>query len=193
MKYFGNEHRVGTDTCAKESIDEQNEKWQNYMLFNSYRGNMIGSCSEEMKKINEFMSENYITMRDGIGFTNGCHVDVDSKIRIDSNRINRDRNQIFTRTFQAVPDLSRGNVDVENESKIQQGEITFDDFQCQGKPFDVFTPMIPCLQKSIQDPNNIIESWVRGGETTRDTLKQKEFLEKNGYHFDGISLQKKQC
>lgn len=192
MKYFGNENRVGTDTCAKESTDEQNDRISQYILFNSYRGNMLG-CDDEVKKINEFMSDNYMTIRDGVGFTNGCRVDNDSKVRIDPNINGRGRNQMFTRVFQAVPDLSRGNINVENESKIQQGEITFDDFQCQGKPLDVFTPMLPCLQNSIQDPNNIVESWTRGGDSTRDTLKQKEFLEKNGYQFDGMTLQKKQC
>jgi hypothetical protein len=192
MKYFDKEHRVGTDNCAIESVNEQNKRMEDYMLFNSYRGNAI-QCSDEVKKINEFMTENHMTIRDGYGFTNACRVDNDSMIRIDSNKINRDRNQIFTRTFQAVPDLSKGDMNVENESKIQQGEITFDDFQCHGKPLDVFTPMLPCLRESIQNPEHLIESWTRGGDTTRDTIKQKEFLEKNGYHFDGMSLQKREC
>lgn len=192
MKYFDKEHRVGTDTCATESVDEQNKRMEDYMLFNSYRGNAV-ECSGEVNKIKEFMAENHMTIRDGYGFTNACRVDNDSELRIDSNKINRDKNQIFTRTFQAVPDLSKGDMNVDNESKIQQGELTFDDFQCQGKPFDVFTPMLPCLKDNIQNPKHIIESWTRGGDTTRDTIKQKEFLEKNGYHFDGMSLQKSEC
>lgn len=190
MKYFDKEHRVGTDDCAIESVNEQNKRMEDYMLFNSYRGNAL-QCSDDVKKIKEFMAENHMTIRDGYGFTNACRVDNDSIMRIDSNKINRDRNQIFTRTFQAVPDLSKGDMNVENESKIQQGEITFDDFQCHGKPLDVFTPMLPCLRESVQNPEHLIESWTRGGDTTRDTIKQKEFLEKNGYHFDGMSLQKK--
>lgn len=192
MKYFDKEHRVGTDNCAIESVNEQNKRMEDYMLFNSYRGNAL-ECSDDVKKIKEFMTENHMTIRDGYGFTNACRVDNDSMMRIDNNKINRDRNQIFTRTFQAVPDLSKGDMNVENESRIQQGEITFDDFQCKGKPLDVFTPMLPCLRESIQNPDHLIESWTRGGDTTRDTIKQKEFLEKNGYHFDGMSLQKRQC
>ena len=192
LKYFNKEHRVGTDNCARESGNDQNKRMEDYMLFNSYRGNVL-ECTDEVKKIREFMTENNMTMREGYGFTNACQVDNDSMMRIDSNKINRDRNQIFTRTFQAVPDLSKGDINVDNESRIQQGEITFDDFQCEGKPFDVFTPMLPCLKANIQNPEHIVESWTRGGDTTRDTIKQKEFLEKNGYQFDGISLQKKQC
>lgn len=192
LKYFNKENRVQTDECAIDSINDQNKRLEDYMLFNSYRGNLL-ECNDEVKKIKEFMTENNMTIRDGYGFTNACQVDNDSSMRIDSNKINRDKNQIFTRTFQAVPDLSKGDINVDNESRIQQGEMTFDDFQCQGKPFDVFTPMLPCLQNSIQDPEHLIETWTRGGETTRDTIKQKEFLEKNGYQFDGLSLQKKGC
>ena len=133
-----------------------------------------------------------MTMREGYGFTNACQVDNDSMMRIDSNKINRDRNQIFTRTFQAVPDLSKGEINVENESRIQQGEITFDDFQCEGKPFDVFTPMLPCLKANIQNRSILLN---RGQEVgiQPEIPSNKEFLEKNGYQFDGISLQKKQC
>lgn len=192
MKYFENDHRVGTDTCAIESVNEQNKRMEDYMLFNLYRGNQL-ECAAEVDKIKEFMSENHMTIRDGYGFTNACQVDKDSSIRIDATKLKRGKNQMFTRTFQAVPNLSKGDVNVESESRIQQGELTFDDFQCTGKSFDVFTPMIPCLKENIQNPNNLIESWTRGGDTTRDTLKQKEFLEKNGYHFDGISLQKNKC
>ena len=192
MKYFEIENRLGTDECALNAEMEQNKRIEAYMMFNMYPGT---ECDSDVKKVNEFMTENHMTIRDGYGFTNSCRVDQDSEMRIDSNKINRDKNQMFTRTFQAVPDLSRGDVNVENESRIQQGEITFDDFQCQGKPFDVFTPMLPCLRENIQNPEHLVESWVRGGETTRDTLKQKDFLQKNGYHFDGESLKKndKQC
>jgi hypothetical protein len=189
MKYFEKEHRLGTDECAIDSQNEQNKRIEDYMMFDFFRGN---NCEASNVKVNEFMTENHMTIRDGLGFTTGCLVDQDSMLRIDTNKVNRDKNQMFTRTFQAVPDMSRGNVDVDNESRIQQGEITFDDFQCQGKPLDVFTPLIPCLMENIQDPEHIVESWVRGGENTRDTLKQKDFLEKNGYVFDGESL-KKQC
>nr|QOI90450.1 hypothetical protein HWQ62_00314 [Pyramimonas orientalis virus] len=192
MKYFEQDHRLGNDKCAIDSQTQQNKQMEDYMMFNYQRGN-VPACEEDVKKVNEFMTDNYMTIKDGIGFTNGCLVDQDSMMRIDSNKINRDKNQMFTRTFQAIPDLSRGEINVENESRIQQGEITFDDFQCHGKPLDVFTPLIPCLMENIQNPSHLVESWTRGGETTRDTLKQKEFLEKNGYHFDGASLQKRQC
>ena len=188
MKYFGHEHRVGVDTCAIESQEQQNIKANNYMLFDLYN---IKDCNEEKyKQLQEFASENNFTIRGGVGYTTSCDVDNDSLLRIEQDKKLRMRNQMFTRTFQAAPDLSRGDVNVVNESKIQQGANTLGAYNCDEKPFDVFTPMLPCLAKSVQDVDHIIPQWQRGGESTRDTIKQKEFLEKNGYHFDGLCLNK---
>ena len=188
MKYFGHEHRVGVDTCAIESQEQQNIKANNYMLFDLYN---IKDCNEEKyKQLQEFASENNFTIRGGVGYTTSCDVDNDSLLRIEQDKKLRMRNQMFTRTFQAAPDLSRGDVNVVNESKIQQGANTLGTYNCDEKPFDVFTPMLPCLAKSVQDVDHIIPQWQRGGESTRDTIKQKEFLEKNGYHFDGLCLNK---
>ena len=188
MKYFGHDHRVGVDTCAIESMDQQNEKANNYMLFDLYNGKNCDDAS--MRDLREFATENNFTYRGGYGFTTACEVDNDSRLRIENETKMRMRNQMFTRTFQAVPDLSRGDVNVVNESKMQQGVNTYGMYDCEEKPFDTFTPMLPCLASSVQDVRHIIPEWQRGGESTRDTLKQKEFLEKNGYHFDGLCLNK---
>ena len=40
---------------------------------------------------------------------------------------------MFARTFQANPDLSRGKVNIENESRILQGDNTWDDHSCTGQ------------------------------------------------------------
>jgi hypothetical protein len=191
MKYFNKDHVLGSDECAIDSYNQQNARLESYMLFNMYRANTL-DCGEEVQKLKDFATENHMTFRDGYGTTNACQIDNDSEVRIQPSEHIRGKgkNQMFTRTFQAIPNLGRGEINVENESIIQQGEITFDDFDCQGKALDVFTPMLKCLSDNIQDPNNIVESWTRGGETTRDTLKQKDFLEKNGYQFDGISWNK---
>jgi hypothetical protein len=64
-----------------------------------------------------------------------------------------------------------------------------------GKGFDVFTPLIPCLKSTIQDVKHIVppDQWVRGGEHTRDHVKQKRFLERNGYVYENNVWKKKNC
>ena len=187
MKLFDKEHRVGADTCAVQSETQQNDKISNYMLFNTYMGTTecddTTKLAADMTKLREFATENNLRIRDGYGVINPCNIDTDYSLRFNDTR-ERARNQMFTRTFQAVPNLSKGNVNVLNESKIQQGNDTWNLHDCEEQQFNVFTPMIPCLANSIQDPKNIIEAWTRGGEVTRDSVKQQEFLEKQGYTFD---------
>ena len=192
MKLFDKEHRVGSDTCATNAKLEQNKEIENYMLFNMYKTN-IPNCDKPIDKLQDFATNNHMIVKDGYGVSSSCKVDNDSQVRTHNMTNDRSRTQLFSRIFQAVPNLGRGEVNVEAESMIQQGENQYNDFECLGQPFDVFTPMLPCLKESIQDPNHIIPQWVRGGESTRDTLKQKEFLEKNGYNFDGNTWYKKQC
>ena len=192
MKLFDKSHRVGSDTCATDAKLDQNKSMEDYMLFNSYKTN-IPNCDKSLTKLQEFAINNHMVPNDGYGFTNGCKVDTDSDIRMYNLTNTKQKNQLFSRIFQAVPNLGKGDIDSLKESRIQQGENQYNDFECHGQSFDVFTPMLPCLEKSIQDTNHIIPTWTRGGESTRDTLHQKYFLEKNGYDFDGNKWSKKQC
>ena len=43
--------------------------------------------------------------------------------------------------------------------------------------------MVKCLKDNIQNPNHVVPTWTWGGEPTRDALKQKEFLENQGFRF----------
>lgn len=182
MKYFDKVNRVGEDACAIQSMNQQNDRLADYMLFNTYE--RVCSSENKRQELTAFATENHMRIRDGYGIVPPCTVDQDSSIRMTNVR-DKGRTQMFARTFQANPDLSRGKVNIENESRILQGDNTWDDHSCTGqKTVNSFIPMIPCLANSIQNPDHIIESWVRGGDMTRDTLKQKEFLEKNGYNFD---------
>ena len=46
------------------------------------------------------------------------------------------------------------------------------------------------LKDNIQNPNHIVPTWTWGGEPTRDALKQKEFLQNQGFRFtNGIAHQ----
>ena len=142
------------------------------------------------EKVSEFANDNHMLIRDGYGNTNGCYIDKDSEARTFNITSDKRRDNLNTRMYRGGPNLARGNTNPEVESKLVQGNMTA--FDCPNKSLDVFVPMLPCLKKSIQDPKNIVESWQRGGESTRDTLKQEDFLSKNGYIFDGKVWLKKQ-
>jgi hypothetical protein len=48
------------------------------------------------------------------------------------------------------------------------------------------------MLKKIQNVDNIVPKGVWGGEGTRDILAQRDFLEANGYNYDG-NIWKKNC
>jgi hypothetical protein len=195
MKFFDIQNRIGNDTCSSTADNKFNKDINDYMLFNSYKTNQStesDSCVPSIEKLQEFVTDNYMHIRDGVGFTSGCKVDTDSDMRMYNITNGKSRCQLQSRVFQAVPNLSKGESRPELESKLVQGENSYNSTQCQGQTLDVFMPMLPCLKNSIQNPSNIIQDWSRGGESTRDTLKQKEFLDKNGYLYDGKEWSKRQ-
>lgn len=192
MSLFDQSNRLGEDECAILSRDRGNNDIASYSIFNTYpEGDM---CRENVRKTSEFAMSNYLRPTGGYGVTDACFVDTDTNIRQPNLTQDRGRTQLFTRIFQAVPDFSHGTVQPEQESVIMQGDDTAYEVPCEASHTDrVFTPLLPCLKKSVQNPAHIVPPWTRGGESTRDTLRQEEFLKKNGYDFDGTSWSKRQC
>ena len=50
-----------------------------------------------------------------------------------------------------------------------------------------FTPLVKCLEGTIQNPENIVQAvasddWVRGGAPSRQMLQDQIYLEKCGYN-----------
>lgn len=196
--YFDNQHSIGNDACWIEGQNKQSQAINDYHLFNPYKTN-LPECNENVNKLKEFMVENKKMYREGYGFTNGCHVDHDSKLRIKPSSITHGKckNQLNTRLFKAVPDVSNGGFESLLESRLTQGESTSEKKSCevtQGKGFETMIPMLSCLKKEIQNVEHIIPTkWIRGGEHTRDHVNQKSFLENNGYVFDEKVWKKNTC
>ena len=131
--------------------------------------------------------------RDGYGW-NACKIDDDSNLRNAKNLTNtRCLNQLFMRPYLTVPYLGRGKCDAELEMKIKPGESSHQDKPCNTLPGKDMTsyhmmPMIDCLKKNIQDKNHIIEEeigWIRSGIPSRQVIRNKDYLEKCGYIYDG--------
>lgn len=196
--YFDKDSRLGNDKCWVDGQIKQSEKINDYHLFNPYKTN-VPECTENEKKLRDFMVENKKSYREGYGFANACHIDNDSSMRADLKTITHGKckNQLSSRLFQAVPDLAHGGFESLLESRLTQGQTTGKHKSCENnseKTFDVMTPMIPCLKKEVQNVEHIVPTkWVRGGEHTRDHIKQKDFLEANGYVFDDKVWKKREC
>ena len=134
--------------------------------------------------------------RDGYGWTSmdGCNIDNDSKLRNAKNLTNtRCINQLFQRPYATVPYMGRGHGDVCTETKLLPGEDTFQNRPCNnlaGMYVDRFVPQIPCIRETIQNPLHIIpedsdKSWVRGGQPSRQVIRNKDYLNKCGFKYNG--------
>ena len=191
---FELEHRIGADECAQSARELQNRSIDDYYLFNAYSTNSA-DCKAEEEKVRAFMSANHISYRDGYGFANQCHVDDDSKIRMGQEMTHdRSRTQLFTRTFQAVPNFARGGLIPNVESRLVQGDQVSDKRACDVLAevnYNRNVPLLECLKGNVQNPDHIVPMWTWGGDPTRDTVRQAQFLENNGYQFDGSIWTKK--
>ena len=53
-----------------------------------------------------------------------------------------------------------------------------------------FIPQVPCIKNNIQNPKHIVledsmKSWVRGGQPSRQVVRNSEWLKRCGYKYNG--------
>ena len=144
-------------------------------------------------------SQPELQFNDGYGFTsmNGCNIDEDSKAKIGKDKLTNKREIHFLnhRPHATTPFLARGESKPALESKIIQGMTTDDLYSnkfIENKDLSEyrFTPLVPSLSKTIQNPKNLIieeanDKYVRGGVASRQLIRDKNYLKKCGYTLYG--------
>jgi hypothetical protein len=185
--------RVRDDRCYNTARDSQSDNSCMYMT------TAFKDCDCNAPNVRDIaMNEPTITYRDGYGWTgkDGCNIDADSQMRNASNLTNmRVIQQLYTRPYTTVPYMGRGTTDAELESIMQSGEDTSQKKQCNtlsGIYIDRFVPLVPCLEKNVQNPVHLVEEvarkdWVRGGVPSRDIVRNTDYLMKCGYNYNGKS------
>ena len=119
----------------------------------------------------------------------GSNIDDSSKLLIGSIQTNpKARIDLFQRPFATVPYLGRGAVDPILESQIQQGEAvtnkrTVTRLTEKSHLRYRTTPLIPEMQQTVQNPDNIIEAnasqgWIRGGVPSRELSRDRDMYTK---------------
>jgi hypothetical protein len=183
---FNTAKNVCSDDCAQEAKDVQNEGIFGYETYNY----LPVECDGEHARYPDF-SYDHINLRGrpGYGLADGCVVDKYSELRNDPAQLTRDRcrTQLFSRIFQGCPNLRGGVVNPDQEMPILQGTGSrdFDGylFMCKRSITELETyhptPLLDCV-KEVQNPDHCVESWVRGGDPTRDFIRRQEFLQQCG-------------
>ena len=137
-----------------------------------------------------------VLFKDGYGWTSqdGCNIDNDSRLRNARNLTNpRLIQQLFTPPFPTVPYMGRGIGDQVAESWLRAGEDTGQGKACNnlaGVYIDRYDPQIPCIKETIQNPVHLIQevndiTWVRGGAPSRQIIRNKDYLERCGFQWNG--------
>ena len=118
--------------------------------------------------------------RDGYG-GNNPDVDVESALKNQPGfKVNRCNTRTQARPFLSVPYMGGGCGNPDIESELLQSEVSR-----MGKACDTvsetffpqqYTPLVPSLQQTIQNPNNLIPEvaaagWIRGGLPSREYLR----------------------
>jgi hypothetical protein len=187
---FLDSRRVCSDDCAKEAKDNQNESIYHYSVYQE----LPIQCEAPNARFPNFAYDHVnLRGRVGYGVADDCIVDQYSGLRNDPAQLTRDRChiQLFSRIFQGCPNLKPGVPNPDVEMPITQGTSsgTLEGIQypCKKAIMELTTnkptPLIDCV-KDVQNPDHLVEPWVRGGDTTRDFVKRQEFLSTCGLSMD---------
>lgn len=180
--------RLSNDKCELSTSTMQSELPGKYMTSNYH------SCDCAAPNVSKIAySQPDINYRDGYGNSslNGCNIDKDSYMRngsIITNKGNQPQ-QLFERPYLSIPYMGRGIGNSCTESELLTGEQTGSKRQCNTLSEitinNYFTPLVPCLENNIQNPQHLIpevakRGWVRGGVPSRQIIKNIDYGEKCG-------------
>ena len=191
MRVYNHQNRLSIDDCAQMTRELQNRSVNDRVLENFY---YTKDC--ECEALDEFSLENNMVIKDGYGNFSGCVIDKDSELRLRGVWTNeREKLQLCARWNQGVPNLNKGGLLPNVESLMKNGDDTSDIRNCDRiteRNFNRFVPLVGCLASTVQNPNNIVEPWVRGGSHTRNEVRKSDYLEKCGFERNGLNWVKKQ-
>jgi len=189
---FLDSRRYGSDCCAQEAKDAQNNAIYGYTSFQ----HLPADCHKPNMRSLDFQYD-HPNLRASIGYgvADNCVVDSYSALRNDPNQLTRDRCkvQLFERIFQGVPNLKPGVPAPEKEMPLKQGisSTTLEgvQFSCKKSIMEQTTkhpiPLLDCM-KGIQTAESTVEPWVRGGDNTRDFVRRQQFLQQCGRQFSSV-------
>lgn len=182
---FNTMGRIGNDNCSQDINSIENAQACSYLLQNYFTSDCNMSKAKQLA-----VTQPGINYSGSMGSDMcGSNIDDSSKLLIGSIQTNpKARIDLFQRPFATVPYLGRGAVDPILESQIQQGEAvtnkrTVTRLTEKSHLRYRTTPLIPEMQQTVQNPDNIIEAnasqgWIRGGVPSRELSRDRDMYTK---------------
>lgn len=189
MRYTNLANRLTDDTCALKNKALANDSVIDNRLYNFYYNNAC-DCSV----LDDIAFDNNFVVREGYGNVSSCTVDTDSDLRMGSAVTHdKGRIQLCTRTFTGTPNVDKGGLIPNIDSRLKNADDTSDirnvDKIAEKSYIPLsFTPMIGCLAGQVQDPKHIIPednmaTWTHGGRPTRMDMVSNEYLQKCNFEY----------
>mgnify|MGYP003976089791 CR=1 FL=1 len=179
---FDNLTHSMNDECATTAREMQNNSFGSYMTTNFFES------SKCMKNPINFATSQPAVFYNG-GHEGSCDVDVNSQLKLGGIQTHpKCKISLLQRPFATVPYLGKGPHNPELEAELQQGK-----FISERKSVSTvsdkntleyqYTPQVPSLSASIQNPSNLVEEvaaegWIRGGVPTKDMARQNDYLKR---------------
>lgn len=186
MRYFELSDQIRSDEGALIAKDKLNNSIGDYYLSAPSR------IDPNVNKTANELAIKYRNLRvkDGYGFTEASHIDVDSQMRIAAEWTNeKQKTQFHIRPFHAVPDLSHGRVHPNIESELINGISTNHIKDCSHRlaevDFQRFIPFTEAVSDFIKYESDNVPEWLAIGKNSRDMMKSEKRLRKSGYDYDG--------
>jgi hypothetical protein len=169
--------RIGGDTCGLTQDLLQNNSSVDYMLKNFY----AAECT--MKKPIEFATSqvdvNFVAAGGdgktcGIG---GCNINESNSLLFSVPTHPRARINLLQRPYLTVPYLGRGKFDSQLEGKLMKSEYVENKKTLNPtseRAHSSAYPLLPSIQSTITNPKYLVETWTRGGDSTRSVSVQAQ-------------------
>ena len=181
--------RLNEDSCSVDLLHNTSLK-PGYYNTKNFRN--INCKKNKQIALNVSLAHPEIIHNDGYGISL-CDIDTDSRLRNAHNLTNlKNINQLYERPYLTTPYMGRGIGDICKETKMNPGESTMQKRPCNnlaGIHIDRFDTQVPCIKRNIQNSVNIIpedtdNNWVRGGQDSRQLIRNKNYLKQCGYRYN---------
>jgi len=172
--------KIKDDTCNENGDIKQNNNINDYMLSN------YSSCNCSLDNVLKTSTNNRgVLIKDGYGVSE-CNIKGDTNLRQGNvERHYKSDLQLFPRPYLTTPSNILGDFKPNLESKLINSQQYRRHKQMQTYGYDnIATPLVPWIEKNIQDPENIIQehvncNWVRGGIDSRGESKFNDYINRS--------------
>jgi hypothetical protein len=146
------------DSCFQRDRDRQSAESSGYNVRNH---RAVDVCGQDVLAMATCHPN--LRFKNGYGNVTACNVDADSSVRISGPKTTNPkyRQQLATRVAHGGPDLSRGYVDADAESRLIHAENSLRKRPCSvltGASVPSFAPLLPCVS-SAQAVEHVVPDW----------------------------------